>query len=100
MPRAFAWRDAVLLPYAACAWTSGDGTGAAEAARGLDRFGKVLGAFGCGESAYVNFQDRALSGADATRLNFGANAARLAAIKHAWAPAGATPLRSPQEITV
>jgi len=95
---AFAWRDAVLLPYAACAWRPGDGAGAAAAARGLKIFAQRLGAFGCDESAYVNFEDRALSGASAAQLNFGPNAARLEAIKRAWAPAGATPLRFPQEI--
>jgi hypothetical protein len=95
---AFAWRDAVLLPYAACAWRAGDSAGAAAAARGLQLFAQRLGAFGCDESAYVNFEDRSLSGASAAQLNFGLNAARLEAMKRTWAPAGATPLRFPQEV--
>ena len=95
---AFAWRDAALLPYAACAWKAGDRSGPAEARRGLDAFAASLADYGCGASAYVNFQDRALSGAEASRLNFGENLPFLLAVKAAYAPAGQTPLRFPQEV--
>jgi len=95
---AFAWRGAALLPYAACAWPASDNGGAAAARRGLDAFADSLAGFGCEVSAYANFQDRGLAGAEAARLNFGANLDALLAVKARWAPAGATPLRFPQEV--
>ena len=95
---AFPWRGAQLMPYASCAWPAGNDGGAAEAARGLALFAESLAVLGCNDSAYVNFQDRALTAAAAMRLNFGANADRLLGVKNRWAPAGETPLRNPQEV--
>lgn len=91
---AFPWRDAAYMSYAVCGFVDAPSYTVADAY--LNDYAAATAPF-C-DGSYVNFMDFSQTRQGFGLQYYGDNLPRLQAIKAAWAPAGATPLRFPQEI--